>query len=122
MRSRSRLITRGLKAEDFKCDLFVDEKLICDDCGVEMKYALQIIGKRAFCKECAPWYKEQAENDKKLIEQDLLRSWKMGTAEQEIAALGLEADKLSAMGISPPRKAIEEIEAELDYGERDYWD
>ena len=70
MRSRSRLITKELKLSDFKCDLTVDEKLICDDCGVEMKYALQIVGKRAFCKECAPWYKEQKEKDDKALEED----------------------------------------------------
>jgi hypothetical protein len=83
---------------------------------------MQIVNGRMFCKDCAPWYKQQAEADARLIEQDLLRDYKMGTAEQEIAALGLEADILSAMGVRPPRRAAEELEAELDYGERDYWD
>jgi|WetSurMetagenome_2_1015567.scaffolds.fasta_scaffold921845_2 hypothetical protein len=95
MRSRSRLITRELKLSDFKCDLVAEEKLTCDDCGVEMKYALQIIGKRVFCRDCAPWYKEQAEIDRIALEMDSKRA---------------------------PRVAVEQLEAELDYGERDYWD
>lgn len=95
MRGRSRLITKELKLSDFKCDLTVDEKLICDDCGVEMKYALQIIGKRAFCKDCSPWYQEQAEIDRIALEMDSKRA---------------------------PRAVVEQLEAELDYGERDYWD
>jgi len=96
MRSRSRLITRELKLSDFKCDLQTDEKLICSDCGREMNYALQIIGKQVYCKDCSPWYKEQFELDSKALEADLLRDIK--------------------------KRPIEEIEAELDYGERDYWD
>lgn len=92
MFSRRRLITRGLKLEDIKCDLpKANEELICDDCGVVMQLTYQFIGKRAFCKACAPWYKARAEEDAKLVEQDLNRS-------------------------------TEEIEAELDFGERDYWD
>lgn len=100
MRSCRRLITRGMKLEDIKCDLVPGEKLLCDDCGVEMKYAMQMIGKRSFCKDCSPWYKEQFELDALALEQDMLRE----------------------QGVNPPRKAVEELEAELDYGERDYWD
>ena len=96
MRSRSRLIVGELKLSDFKCDLQTDEKLICSDCGREMNYALQIIGKQVYCKDCSPWYKEQFELDSKALEADFLRDIK----------------KIS----------IEEKEAELDYGERDYWD
>jgi hypothetical protein len=99
MRSLRRLITKELKATDFKCDL-APEELICEDCGVVMKYTMQMIGKRMYCKDCSPWYKEQFEIDQ----------------------LALEADLLRAAGVSTPRRATEEIEAELDYGERDYWD
>ena len=76
MRSRSRLITRELKLSDFKCDLQTDEKLICSDCGREMNYALQIIGKQVYCKDCSPWYKEQFEIDQKALEADLMRDFK----------------------------------------------
>jgi hypothetical protein len=95
MRGGSRLIIRGLKESDFKCNPVADDKLICDDCGKEMHYFLQLIGKRAFCKDCAPWYKEQFELDAIALEADLKRI---------------------------PREIIEQQEAELDYGERDYWD
>ena len=101
MRSRSRLIVKGLKESDFKCPLErEDERLLCSDCGVEMKWAMHIIGRNIYCKDCSPWYKEQAEIDR----------------------LALEADLQRESGINPPRRAIEELEAELDYGERDYWD
>jgi CO dehydrogenase/acetyl-CoA synthase gamma subunit (corrinoid Fe-S protein) len=96
MRSSSRLIVGGLKESDFKCSPVADDKLICDDCGKEMAYALQLIGKRAFCKDCSPWYKEQFELDAIALEADLLRDIK--------------------------KRPVEETEAELDYGERDYWD
>jgi hypothetical protein len=95
MRSRSRLIVGELKLSDFKCELETDEKLICSDCGREMNYALQIIGKLAYCKDCSPWYKEQFEID----------------------AIALEADLLREAGVNLPRKALEQIEEE-----RDYWD
>jgi len=95
MRSRSRLITRELKLSDFKCDLQTDEKLICSDCGREMNYALQIIGKQVYCKDCSPWYKEQFDLDAAALEADLKRV---------------------------PRESVEQQEAELDFGERDYWD
>ena len=95
MRSRSRLIIGELKLSDFKCDLQTDEKLICSDCGREMNYALQIIGKQVYCKDCSPWYKEQFEID----------------------AIALEADLLREAGVNPPRKVLEQIEEE-----RDYWD
>jgi hypothetical protein len=93
MRSRSRLIVEELKFSDFKCDLETDEKLICSDCGREMNYALQIVGKLSYCKDCSPWYQEQDRIDKLAQEQDLLRSCN-----------------------------LEKLEAELDFGERDYWD
>jgi len=95
MRSRSRLIVGELKLSDFKCDLQTDEKLICSDCGREMNYALQIIGKQVYCKDCSPWYKEQFELDSKALEADFKRV---------------------------PKEIVEQQEAELDYGERDYWD
>ena len=95
MRSSSRLIVGGLKESDFKCSPVADDKLICDDCGKEMAYALQLIGKRAFCKDCSPWYKEQFELDAIALEADLKRV---------------------------PRESVEQQEAELDFGERDYWD
>ena len=95
MRSRSRLITRELKLSDFKCELETDEKLICSDCGREMNYALQIIGKQVYCKDCSPWYKEQFDLDAAALETDLKRV---------------------------PKEIVEQHEAELDYGERDYWD
>jgi len=95
MRSRSRLITRELKLSDFKCDLQTDEKLICSDCGREMNYALQIVGKQVYCKDCSPWYKEQFDLDAAALEADLKRV---------------------------PKEIVEQQEAELDYGERDYWD
>ena len=95
MRSSSRLIVGGLKESDFKCSPVADDKLICDDCGKEMAYALQLIGKRAFCKDCSPWYKEQFDLDAAALEADLKRV---------------------------PRESVEQQEAELDFGERDYWD
>lgn len=115
MRSRSRLIVRGLKPEDFKCDLpKEEEEILCSDCGVVLKLAAQIIGGRCYCKECAPWYKEQERLDKELIEEDLKRS-------------KVDFDKPIKGGfvrrlILIPEKSKEELEAELDFGERDYWD
>lgn len=123
MRSRSRLIIRGLKPEDFKCDLpEEEEETLCSDCGVVMKLPAQIIGGRCYCKECAPWYRKQAANDARLIEQDLLRGYGIGTAAQEIAAIGFESDLLSSLGKHPRIRSTEELENELDFGERDYWD
>ena len=74
MRSRSRLIVKGLKEADFKCDLEAEEKLLCSDCGVVMEYAMHIIGKNVYCKDCSPWYKEQAELDRLALEADILRT------------------------------------------------
>lgn len=101
MRGSSRCIIKGLTAEHFKCDLVSVEQL-CDDCGVILKHGIahQIISGKVFCKECAPWYREQQVLDEILVQQDLLRD----------------------MGVNPPRRAVEELEAELDFGERDYWD
>ena len=98
MLSRRRLITRGLKLEDIKCDLPKNE-IECDDCGVITRDPYR--SKRGyFCEDCAPYYKREEELDRILIDQDLLRK----------------------AGVTPPRKSIEEIEAELDFGEGDYWD
>lgn len=101
MRGSSRCIIKGLTAEHFKCDLEVLEH-ICDDCGVVLKHGLasQIISGRLLCQECSPWYREQKVLDEILVQQDLLRN----------------------MGVNPPRRSVEELEAELDFGERDYWD
>lgn len=100
MRSRSRLITKELKASDFICsfELNKEEEIRCYDCGDLIKPASEgsMIGSHSYCVSCSPWHKQQREYDRIAIEQDLLRS--------------------------AGRKSVEELEAELDRGERDYWD
>lgn len=84
MRSSRRLIIRDLKPEHFKCDLGEEEEVICEDCGVVLELAAQIIGGRCFCQDCAPWYKERAEEDRIALEQDLLRESVNKAANDEV--------------------------------------
>lgn len=82
MFSRRRLIVKGLKVEDIKCDLpKEEEEVLCFDCGVALQLAAQIIGGRPYCKACAPWYKEREDEDKKALEEDLKRDGVISTKE-----------------------------------------
>ena len=82
MFSRRRLIVKGLKLEDFKCDFSsAEEEPTCDDCGVLIKGPVQYIGKRIFCKDCAPWYREEESKDEKALDEDLKRHGVMNIKE-----------------------------------------
>jgi hypothetical protein len=76
MRCSDRYIIKGLKPEHFKCSLEYTEKITCSDCGEVLpnKLAMQIVNGRMFCKDCSPWYKQQAEEDRRALEEDFLRS------------------------------------------------